>query len=159
TVLALDQDTADAAGHPAIAPLDAGVAYLRTLAPPPLLGSERRMWSLGDVAVLSAPGGAPVVHIGLNFPLALLGDARWADGILWYHLHWEAPKHEGDGWLPAIAVTFRTPGAAPAWAGFDVLSPALQSYLAGWGTKVAAVAYDETRGRYYTYNPTGRFTM
>src|SRR5262249_43354580 len=96
---------------------------------------------------------------GLNFPLTPVGDALWVNGTLWYHVTWEAPKGGGDGWLPASASTFHAPGTDPAWAGFDVRSPELARYLASWRTTVAAVVYDETRGRYYTYNPTTRFTM
>src|SRR5262249_15157824 len=62
-VLVLDQDAADASGHPAIAPLDVGVAYLRTLAPLPFLpGGNRPMWSLGEAPLLSAPAAPPVAQ-------------------------------------------------------------------------------------------------
>src|SRR6185437_5963508 len=48
-------------------------------------------------------------------------------------------------------------GNVPGWASFDVLSSDLATYLNGEGKNVAAVVYDVTRQRYYTYNMDGRF--
>ncbi len=157
-VLLLDQSAQDASGNPTITRLDTGLAFLQTLGPPDVaLVNGGSIWSLGDMALLNAPAtGQAAVHIGQGFPLTLLGDGAWNAGTLWYHVQWQAPKTSGAGWAPASGLTFTPPGSDPAWASFDVLSPDLEEYLVNQGNDVAAVAYDVTRGRYYSYNKDGR---
>ncbi len=95
-------------------------------------------------------------HVGLHFPLTLLGDAAWSAGTLWYHVQWRATQTDGSGWVQALAA-FHSPGNVPGWASFDVLSPSLAAYLASIGGNVDAVVYDVTRQRYYTYNASDQF--
>jgi len=156
--LLLDQSAQDASGEPTITRLDTGLAFLQTLGPPDVaLVNGGSIWALGNTALLNAPGtGQATVHIGQLFPLTLVGDATWNAGMLWYHVQWQAPKTTGAGWAPATALTFTPPANDPAWAAFDVLSPDLAQYLIDQDHDVAAVAYDVTRGRYYTYNMDGR---
>ena len=162
-VLACDVTSQDPATQ-TVTPVDAGAAYLRTLAPPAVeLGAGTSLWTTGSLAIVSQPGGGTVsVHLGQN--VALTGAsggqaAQWVGGALWYHVQWKAPKRSGEGWAPATALTLASPGSAPAYASFDVFSPSLQSYLASYGGNVSAVVYDETRNTYYTYNPTASFTL
>jgi hypothetical protein len=162
-VLACDVTSADPATQ-TVTPVDAGAAYLRTLAPPAVvLSAGASLWSTGNVAIVSQPGGgAARVHLGRNVALTGASDgqaAQWVNGALWYHVRWAAPKRGGEGWAPATALTLTSPGNSPAYASFDVLSPSLQGYLAQYGGNVSAVVYDETRNTYYSYNPTGRFTL
>lgn len=115
-------------------------------------------WALRDVAIMSeAGGGTETAHVGQDFPLALLGPKSTVNGVQWYQVEWKTPKSSGKGWVPATALTLASPGNVPGWASFDVLSPALEKYLSGLGQATSAVAYDVTRGRYYTYNMNGRF--
>ncbi len=116
------------------------------------------VWALGDTPVFNAAGTDKVtVHVGQQFPLTLLGGETMVNGALWYQVEWKSPDASGMGWVPAKAVTFTSPGNVPGWASFDVLSPDLATYLNGEGENVAAVVYDVTRQRYYTYNMDGRF--
>ncbi len=116
------------------------------------------IWALADTPVLSAAGtGKVTVHVGQQFPLTLLGGEATVKGALWYQVAWKSPHASGIGWVPAKAVTFTSPGNVAGWAAFDVLSPDLAMYLNGEGGNVAAVVYDTTRQRYYTYNMDGRF--
>ena len=120
--------------------------------------STTTAWAVGDTPLLSAPGtGKPTVTVGQQFPLALLGDTAKVGSVVWYHVQWKAPKTSGEGWAPASALTFTSPGSVPGWASFDVLSPELEQYLTNLGPVTSAVAYDVTRQRYYTYNMNGRF--
>ncbi len=159
--LLVDAGVQGTSSQPTITTLDTGLAYLRTLGPPsPALGSTSSVWALGDTALLNAPGSnTATAHVGQDFPLALSGDAAWSAGELWYHVTWQAPKTSGDGWVPAKAVTFTSPGKVPGWASFDLLSPDLAQYLADDDDNVGVVVYDFTRQRYYTYNMDGRFIM
>jgi hypothetical protein len=157
---ALVEDDTDDAGssQPAISILATGTDYLRTVGLPTVNpGSLTTVWANGDLAVLDAPAGHETVHIGINFPLTLQGDGQWLNGDLWYHVQWQAPKTSGQGWVPASATTYTNPGGQTAWASFDVLSPDLASYLSNLQPHIAAVAYDLTRGRYYTFNMNGQF--
>lgn len=121
---------------------------------------NKPVWALGDTPVLSTAGtGAVTVQVGQQFPLTLLGGTATVKGALWYQVEWTAPKSSGMGWVPAKDVTFTSPGNVPGWAAFDVLSPDLASYLNGQGGNVAAVVYDVSRQRYYTYNMNGRFIV
>ncbi|HEY7349389.1 MAG TPA: serine hydrolase [Ktedonobacterales bacterium] len=158
-VILLDHGVQGASSQGAFAHLDAGLAYLRTLGPPAVaLNKNMPIWALGDTTLLSAAGtGQATVHIGQQFPLTLVGDASWVKGALWYQVQWKAPKTSGNGWAPATALTFTSPGNVPGWASFDVLSSDLAQYLASLDKTVAAVVYDITRLRYYTYNMDGRF--
>ncbi|HEX9132940.1 MAG TPA: serine hydrolase [Ktedonobacteraceae bacterium] len=157
--LLLDESALDASGQPLIQRLESGVDYLRTFGPPPVaIGSQRSVWAQGETALLDAPStGRAVAHVGQHFSLALLGDATWKSGMLWYHVAWAAPKGTGNGWVEASAVTFTSPGNVPGWASFDVLSPPLAAYLASIGDSVDAVVYDVTRQRYYTYHASAQF--
>ena len=159
--LVLDQDATHTSGQPFVSRLKTSVAYLRTIGPPPLaIGAHQSVWARGDSLLLDAPGtGRVVAHVALYFPLALLGDARWRTGLLWYHVHWSAAHSVKDGWVEASRLTFDSPGDMPGWASFDVLSPTLASYMAGIGGNVDAVVYDMTRQRYYTYNASAQFIM
>ena len=153
-VLACDVTSPDPATQ-TVMPVDAGIAYLRTLAPPAVaFGAGTSLWSTGNVAIVSqAGGGSASVHLGQNFALTAASDgqaAQWVNGALWYHVRWAAPKRSGEGWAPASALTLTSPGGAPAYASFDVLSSSLQGYLAQYGGNVSAVVYDETRNTYYT---------
>lgn len=157
----VDRDSPDATGGPTAAWLDAGAAYLQTLGPPkatPAAGT--RIWATGEMALAHDPASSTeVAHVGQNFPLELLGDTTWINGELWYHVQWQGPRQSGSGWAQATATTFTSPGGAPAWASFDILSPDLAKYLSGLGRNTGAVVYDETRGQYYTYNPNVQFVM
>ena len=170
-VIALDQDATDPAGQQLVGPVDTGVAYLQTFAPPqitlPAAGESgatatatatATAWATGDTAVRTSPTGGETVHIGRNFPVTVRQGATWVNGALWYPVHWDAPKHGGDGWLPATALTFHAPNG-PETASLDVLSADLTRYLDAQGGNAAAAVYDETRGRYYLYGATGAFTM
>lgn len=150
----LDQDDLDAAGQPQINRLATGLAYLNTLGPPTVaLPPQHTIWAQGETALLTAPStGQVVAHVGQSFPLTLLGDATWKNGMLWYHVQWMAPKRTRAGWVSAALIAFISPGNVPGWASFDVLSPDLATYLASIGGNVAAVVYDVTRQRYYTYH-------
>jgi hypothetical protein len=151
----LDQDDLNAAGQPEIDRLATGLAYLNTLGPPTLaLPPQQTIWAQGETALLTAPSsGQMVAHVGQSFPLTLLGDATWNSGMLWYHVQWKAPKRTSVAWVSATRITFNSPGNGPGWASFDVLSPDLAAYLARIGGNMAAVVYDVTRQRYYTYRP------
>jgi hypothetical protein len=124
-------------------------------APPP---HRSQAWVLGDTALLSAPGtGTVIAHVDQQFPLTLLGGTSRVNGVLWYQVGWKVPKSSGEGWAPASALTFTSPGNVPGWASFDVLSPDLEQYLTSLGDVAGAAVYDVTRQRYYTYNMNGRF--
>lgn len=115
-------------------------------------------WALGDTPLLSAPGtGQALAHVSQHFPLTLLGGISLVEGEKWYQVQWQAPKSLGKGWAPAKALTFTSPGNVPGWASFDVLSPDLAGYFASFEETVAAVVYDVTRKRYYSYNMDARF--
>jgi hypothetical protein len=119
---------------------------------------NKPVWALGDTSLLSAPGtGQALAHVGQHFPLTLLGGISLVRGERWYQVQWKAPRTAGEGWAPAKALTFASPGNVPGWASFDVLSADLAGYLAALGNTAAAVVYDVTRQRYYTYNMNGRF--
>ena len=157
-----DRGVMDVDGDPLVARLDTGVAYLRTFGPPEVsVASQTPLWALGDSAVLAAPDtGSALMHIGQNFPLTAEGDARWTKSGLWYRVQWKTRGSRGEGWAPALAMTFTAPPAgSPAWAGFDALSPDLAGYLSSQGGNSSAVVYDVTRGQYYTYNASGQFIM
>ena len=151
----LDQDDLNAAGQPKIDRLETGLAYMNILGPPTVaLPPQQTIWAQGETALLTAPSaGQMVAHVGQSFPLTLLGDAIWNSGMLWYHVQWKAPKRTSVAWVSAALITFNSPGNGPGWASFDVLSPDLATYLASIGGNVAAVVYDVTRQRYYTYRP------
>jgi hypothetical protein len=157
--IVLDQDAPNASGQPLISRLKTSVAYLRTIGPPLLaIGAQQSVWARGESILLDAPGiGRAVAHVGLHFPLALLGDAVWSAGMLWYHVQWSTAQPVGDGWVEASLLTFDSPGNVAGWASFDALSPTLVKYLAGIGGNVDAVVYDVTRQRYYTYNALAQF--
>jgi beta-lactamase class A len=178
--LVIDRDARDASGQPIIQPLDTGVAYLQTLTPPaPALGARTSIWTSSSLDLLSAPGtGSAVLHVSQHFPLTLTGKAQWSAGTLWYHVKWQAPRTSGTGWAPASGttftapkttsnaasapaggMTFSVPGNPAAWASFDQLSPGLAQYLASQGNNTAAVVYDLTRQRYYTYHLNNQYLM
>ncbi|MGH2518088.1 MAG: serine hydrolase, partial [Ktedonobacterales bacterium] len=171
--LLVDMTAVDAAGEPTITPLNTGLDYLRTLGPPAVVvAASEQAWGLSDMAVLNAPGiGGVLVHVGMNYPLTLTGQAQWWNGALWYSVHWRAPTISGTGgtggtsgtggagWAPAHAITFTSPGNAPAYAEFDVLSPALAAYLSSLRGNAGAAVYDVTRNVYYTYNVGRQFTV
>src|SRR5207249_10668009 len=120
----LDQSNLHA-GQPQVYRLDSGMAYLRTFGPPTVvLGTQQKIWTLGGTALLDEPSKShAVAHVEHDFPLTLLGEARWQKGMLWYHVQWATPNHTGVGWVSAAAITFTSPGPVPGWASFDVLSP------------------------------------
>ena len=159
--IVLDQDAPHTSGQPVISRLKTSVAYLRTLGPPPLaIGAQQSVWARGESILFDAPGtDRAVAHVGLYFPLALLGDARWSAGMLWYHIQWSTAQHVRDGWVEASRLTFDPPGNMPGWASFDALSPTLAAYLNGIGSNVNAAVYDMTHQRYYTYNASAQFIM
>jgi hypothetical protein len=157
-VLVVDQDDVDDTGQPAITQLDTGTDFLHTVGLPTItLGGRTTAWASGDSAIFDAPKGKETVHVGLDFPLKLLGDTQLVNGVLWYHVQWAASHNSGEGWVPATAATLNNPGSKPAWASFDVLSPDLVTYLSKLSPHIAAVTYDLTRGYYYTYNMNGQF--
>jgi beta-lactamase class A len=159
--LLLDEDSLDAEGQPEIQLLDIGAAYLQTFGPPQVvIKPGDPIWVQGDgvTTIFTRPGnGRPVVHVGQNFPLSLLGESTWSGGMLWYHVRWAVEKSKGSGWVPAASITFSSPGNVASMAGFDVLSPDLAAYLANIGDDVGAVVYDVTRQRYYSYNADDQF--
>src|SRR5262249_13544444 len=129
-------------------------------APPVVIAAQQTAWATGNTAVLSGPGSGTATHIGLNFPLTLSGAAQWAGNDLWLAAHWQSPHTAGDGWADASALVFSAPAPdAPVWASFDVLSPALASYLNSLGRDTGAAVYDLTRHQYYTYNGDRQYTM
>jgi beta-lactamase class A len=155
----LDEDDLDVSGQPLLARLNTAVAYLRTIGPPAVaIQPQQDTWALGEMQLLDAPGtGHAVAHVGLHFPLMLLGDTTWIAGMLWYHVQWTAPRHIADGWAAASLISFTSPGDVPGWASFDALSPPLAAYLASIGGNVEAVVYDVTRQRYFTYHASDQF--
>ncbi|HEU5438518.1 MAG TPA: serine hydrolase [Ktedonobacterales bacterium] len=157
-----DDDDLDDDGAPHITPLATGVAYLRTLgAPPVTITASQRAWSTGNTTLQTSPGtGSAAAHIGQNFPLTLSGASQWVGNDLWLGAHWQGPHAAGDGWADASMLTFSAPAAGtPAWASFDVLSPALAGYLSGLGRDSGAAVYDLTRHQYYTYNADNQYIM
>ncbi len=159
--LLLDQDTLDASGQPTIQRLTTGVDYLRTVGPPNVtVNSQQTIWAYGETDLLKISASEQAIaHIGQNFPLTLLGDTNWTQGMLWYHVQWSTPKNTSSGWVSAANVTFTSPGNKAAWASLNVLSPDLAAYLTGIGSKVGVVLYDVTHRRYYTYNSTTQFIV
>ncbi|HLZ23867.1 MAG TPA: serine hydrolase [Ktedonobacterales bacterium] len=160
--LLVDTTAVDASGQPTIMPLSAGLDYLQTLGPPAAtVSANEQVWGSSDLAVLNVPEtGNALVHVGLNFPLTLTGETQWLNNALWYGVRWQGLKTSGTGWTLARMITFTPPGSrAPAWAGFDVLSPQLATYLRGLGNTAGAAVYDVTRNVYYTYNAGGQFIM
>lgn len=155
----LDASVPDSSGQPFVSRLNTALAYLRTIgAPPVAVQPLQSVWAQGETTLLDAPNTVQVVaHVGLHFPLTLLGDATWNAGMLWYHVQWVAPQHTGTGWVQASLITFTSPGDVVGWASFDALSPALATYLGSIGGNVDAVVYDVTRQRYYTYNASAQF--
>lgn len=155
----LDLSSLDVTGQPQVSRLETGSAYLRTVGPPAVMPTAgQQAWSLGDTVLLESPGaGQQVAHIGLNFPLVLLGDASWDSGALWYRVHWTTPGGSYDGWVEASAITFTSPGSAPAWASIDALSPGLAAYLAGEAGNIGVAIYDLTHQRYYVSNADSQF--
>lgn len=160
-VLVADSDAPASNGQPSVRLLDIGRAYLQTYGPPALgIQPGEQVWSAGDTAVLATlTSNAAKIYVGQAFPFTLAGDSQWVDGTLWYHTHWLTPRNSGDGWVNASALSFVSPGGTPAWASFDVLSPTLAGFLAAQGKNSAAVVYDITRNRYYTYNANDQFIM
>lgn len=157
-----DDDDLDANGTPRITPLATGVAYLRTLGTPPVaITADQRAWSTGNIVLRTGAGtGGAAAHIGQNYPLTLSGASQWVGNDLWLRAHWQSPHAAGDGWADASMLTFSAPAAGtPAWASFDVLSPALAGYLSGLGRDSGAVVYDLTRHQYYTYNADNQYIM
>jgi hypothetical protein len=179
TALVMDRDAKDAAGSPLIQPLDTGVAYLQTLAPPAaVLGAHTRLWTSTTLDLLDAPlSGNATVQLGPRFPLTLAGKPSWDAGTLWYSVQWKTPTTSGAGWAPASGITLAAPQAtseawAPAsgttspvpqetsaWASFDQLSPGLAQYLASQGDRTAAVVYDLTRHKYYASRLGSQYLM
>ncbi len=157
----LDQDSANAAEPPLIERLETGVAYLRTLGPPPVaVHMQQTIWTQRDTALLDTAGtGLALAHMQEHFPLTLLGETSWKMEMLWYHVQWGVPKQRQSGWVSAIATTFTSPGNTPGRASIDALSSDLASYLASLGLKVNAVVYDVTHQQYYTYNASAQFIM
>jgi hypothetical protein len=156
------------AGEPSsgVRRLGTGVAYLETAGPPAVtIGAGDPLWAARDAAVLSAPEiGAQRLQVGQGFEFALAGAAQWIHGALWYGVAWNAPRGgvADRGWLAAADATLTAPDGdaeGVGWASLALLSPELQHYLEQQGSNVGVVVYDETRGQYYAYNPTGRFTM
>ncbi|HYX51144.1 MAG TPA: class A beta-lactamase, partial [Ktedonobacteraceae bacterium] len=141
--LLLDEDSLDTEGQPEIQLLDSGAAYLRTFGPPEVAIKPReRIWVQGaDVStIFTQPrNGHPIVHVGKNFPLSLLGESTWTGNMLWYHVQWTAAKSTGTGWVPATSITFSSPGNVASSAAFDALSPDLAAYLSSIGDNVGAV--------------------
>jgi beta-lactamase class A len=156
----LDQSTL-VAGQPQIQQLDTSVAYLRTFGLPKVeLSTKQTMWTQGETTLLDAPSTAhALAHVGQDFPLTSLGEAKWEKGMLWYHVSWTASKRKGAGWVSGAAITFTSPGSVPSWASLDVLSPDLETYIANLGDNAGAVIYDVTRQNYYTYNPLNQFLV
>jgi hypothetical protein len=158
SVLVVDLDDVDDSGLPTVAQIGTGTDFLQTVGLPTItLGTRTTAWASGDSAVFDAPAGKETVHVGINFPLKLVGDTQLVNGVLWYHVQWQTNHSSGEGWVSATASTLNDPGKQPAWASFDVLSPDLASYLSKLSPHIAAVAYDLTRGYYYTYNMNGQF--
>lgn len=155
----LDESMPGPAGQPSLSRLKTSLAYLRTLGPPSVtVQPQQPVWAQGDTALFATPGGVEAVaHVGLHFPLVLLGDTAWNSGMLWYRTRWAVPKSTGNGWVQASLLTFTSPGNVVGWASFDTLSPPLAAYLASIGGNVDAVVYDMTRQRYYTYNASAQF--
>lgn len=160
-VLVADNDAPDSTGQSSVQVLDIGRAYLQTFGAPSLdIYPNEQVWSAGDTAIFDTPtSNTAKIYVGQAFPFALTGETQWVNGALWYHVHWQTPRNSGDGWVNASALSFSSPGDAPAWASFDVLSPDLASYLASQGQNTAAVAYDVTHNQYYTYNANAQFIM
>lgn len=155
----LDKNTLDASGQPKVQMLPTGQAYLRTVGPPAVTPqAQQRVWVQGATPLLSAPkSGLPVAHVGQNFPMVLLGNAKWNKGDLWYHIQWTLPKKKSNGWVEASAITFNSPGSAAGYASIDTLSSDLARYLATISDDVNVAVYDITRNRYYTFNSYNQF--
>lgn len=139
---------------------DLGSAYLDTIGPPSLAHRATSLWATQDVTVGSAPGnGTLQAHLGRDFALSWTGEGSWVSGDLWYHVGWPTLHAQRDGWVPASAVTFTSPGDAHGSAEFDALVPDLEAYLTQQGHDTGAAVYDVTHGRYYTYNADTQFIM
>ena len=139
---------------------DLGSAYLDTLGTPPLTHQQTSLWATQDVGIRSVPGtGATQAHIGPAFALGWTGESRWLDDELWYHVQWQTPHTQYDGWARAMAFTFMSPGDADGNAEFDALAPDLAAYLKQQGSTTGAAVYDVTHKRYYTYNADTPFIM
>lgn len=161
-VLLLDQNSASAGAQPVVERAPTGAAYLRTLGEPGAdVQAGTSVWVQESATLLSRPQtGSARVHLGQNFQLFLTGASRWVRGTLWYEVSWQSVGTSGTGWIEATSVTLTAPSrGTPSFASFDALSPSLAAYLAGFGDRVGAVLYDETRQQYYTYNPDVQFTV
>lgn len=154
------QSSSKPSSRPSLSLLETGAAYLSTIGPPPVvIVPQQAAWAQANVAVLDAPGtGAAVAHIGQDFPLALLGESAWNDGMLWYSVRWTTPHSAFQGWVAAPDFTFTSPGSGPGRASLDALSPDLAAYLAGANGSVGVAIYDVTHQRYYTSNADEQFT-
>jgi hypothetical protein len=149
------------AGAGAPYPVPVGLDFLRTFGPPQMRDlTGQTAWSTGAVTLRAEAGetAAAETSMGANFPFTLQGGAQWVNGSLWYPATWQTPLRHGTGWLAASALTRQQPSGV-ANAGFDALDPALAAYLAGFGGRVGAVVYDESRGITYQYNPSGSFIV
>jgi hypothetical protein len=154
----LDQNTLDSDGQPLVQRLDTGFAYLHTFGPPSVeIKVQQPIWTQSTTTILTAPAGRASVHVQQDFPLSLVGDTSWKSGMLWYHVQWAVPEKTYSGWVSATALTFTSPGAVPAWASIDALSPSLAAYLSSIGGNVDLVVYDITHRQYYTYNDEAQF--
>ena len=159
--LILDQDSLNASGQPIIQRLTTGIDYLHTFGLPTVATHGRQtVWSQGETALRQTPTSKhALAHLGQNFPLSLLGDTDWIQGMLWYHVQWSTPKSSRSGWVSAADITFTSPGKVAGRASLDALSPQLSSYLTTIGPNVGVALYDVTRQRYYTYNSTTQFLV
>ncbi len=139
---------------------DLGSAYLDTLGPPSFVHQQMPLWATQSVGVGSAPGNGNVqAHLGRDFALSWSGEGHWVGGDLWYHVGWQTLHGQRNGWVPASAVTFTSPGDVHGSAEFDALTPDLEAYLNQQGPDTGAVLYDLTHGHYYIYNANTSFIM
>lgn len=145
----------DENGATSVRLLDIGRDYLETFGPPTPRLLQASVWLTAGTTLRAASGGAaPVIgHAGASFPLTLAGDAVWVDDALWYRVTWQAGRRAGAAWVDAAQIGYTAPAAASVpVAQFDLLNPALASYLNQLGYHVGVAVYDETRDTYYESN-------
>ncbi|HCI78910.1 MAG TPA: class A beta-lactamase [Ktedonobacter sp.] len=159
--IVVDVDSTNAAGQPTVQRLATGLDYLRTVGPPAvMIAQQQHVWATGNTTLYNAPSvSQATAHVGQNFPLTLLGDSQWQNGILWYHVQWSVGKQTAKGWIAANSPAFTSSGNVTPESSFDVLSPTLASYLNGIGSNVGAFVYDVTRQQYYSYNADTQFMV
>lgn len=151
-ILTYDQD-APASG---VTYQPVGADYITIFGPPATSGvRSRSAWIAGSGSAVAADPGTSetVATLGGMFPVALQGEMRWLDGALWYHITWQNPMGQRDGWVMASQLSFTAPvNAGPEFADLAALSPDLAAAAGKLGNNVAVAVGVPALNRYYLAN-------